>query len=183
MSSYLGYCGEIGDGNCPEFPTSYDTVVNQETTLSHWTYQKANDVKNICIGLENYIGIGILGGYASLSNRLTAFRISTTTMQGQIDELKISTGNVYNNVYSWDNITKNITKQTNTYVVYGSSYLNPGTYSVQINGVNQILAVLGSSDNYNVFRLLNLWQSSFTYVTTNGGGGGWASTYWQAICK
>ena len=79
LSTCMGYCGEIGDGNGASYPVSYDTTANRESSASYWSYLKAQDIKDILIAHETTLGLNPQGGYSTVTARLNAIAVSTTS--------------------------------------------------------------------------------------------------------
>nr|MDD5531086.1 hypothetical protein [bacterium] len=127
----ISYAKNLGDGGGSGYPSEIDTATTLETTGSKAYYYKINDLYDAHIKEQTELGVNPRGGYASVRARLDA-GISTTTVANisastvtlslqlgttaqaltnintDLQAIKVSTGNIY----SWDNNTKNISKQS-----------------------------------------------------------------------
>jgi len=195
------FTNEIGDGMGASYPTQYDTNNYPESAGSYWTYRKGNDVKECITAIEGTLGIRPAGSFNTVRQRLdyldpitssntivflSVFQSSMSEIvrvnnaqENKINAVTLSTGNIY----GYDNVSQNITKKSDAYIIYGSttaSYtFNP---DIILNGVNEIKSIM-LTDVYNSTGgsfLYYVGTSSFSIKTQNG------SQYiinWQAIVR
>jgi len=95
--------------------------------------------------------------------------------------LKVTTGDIY----AWNTGTHNVAKQSDSFMVYGSTVVNyNGVSTININGINKILSIMlpvegGDQGTYFTF-LADVYTSSFTWHSYTSDS---RTVYWQAIVR